>query len=69
MASVLILSYAAGFAQGKPREPGPQDRPQIERGQQADRNRNLDLGRLRDCLADPSQDRDRDRMHVADFSA
>lgn len=68
MASVLILSSAAGFAQGKPREPGPRDRPQIERGPQADRDRDIDRDRLRDRLDDPSQDRDRDRTHVADFS-
>lgn len=62
----MILSSAAGFAQGKPREPGPQDRPQVERGQQADRDRNLDRDRLRDRMDDSAQDRD--RMHVPDFS-
>lgn len=77
IASALVLTSAASFAQhGPPKDrPEPQDRAQAERGQMdrdRDFDRDVDRDRLRDRdrLDDPSQDRDRDRdrTHAPDFA-
>lgn len=77
IASALVITWAASFAQqGPPQDrPEPQDRAQAERGQMdrdRDFDRDMDRDRLRDPdrADDPAQDRDRDqdRIHAPDFA-